>query len=338
MKTLSLPVLTTTLFLSGCNSEGPDRLQLNLANPHTPNSITALSDTHFAELLNTRVGEQLTVTNHFGGALGYESRDHFEAVETGALRIASSNLDKLVGFAPIFQLQSLPFLAPDIQESLTLYQTARPYYETAFRDVGQTLLYASPWTPIGIWAKRRLEDPSDLSGLKIRTFDINGTQTMEAAGAIPVQLPWGDVIPALSTNMIEAVLTSNESGVAARFWEHMHYFHELGYTVGLSIVHMNRQTLDDLPADLQSMIYRTAAEVEADAWTRAEKKTATNNSILKEHGVSIVTNTKYISDHLIQAGLPMLNEWKTAMGEKTAISILADYNTRLSTENFDKSR
>jgi len=338
MKKLSLPVLATTLFLSGCNSADSDHLQLNLANPHAPNSITALSDTHFAALLNTRIGNQLTVTNHFGGALGYESRDHFEAVETGALKIASSNLDKLVGFAPIFQLQSLPFLAPSIQKSLTLYQTARPYYETAFQDVGQTLLYASPWTPIGIWAKRRLEDPTDLSGLKIRTFDINGSETMKAAGAIPVQLPWGDVIPALSTNMIEAVLTSNESGVAARFWEHMYYFHELGYAVGLSVVHMNRQTLDDLPADLQSMIYRTAAEVEADAWIRAEKKMAMNNSILREHGVSIVTDTKHLSDHLIQAGLPMLNEWKTAMGEKTAISILANYNARLSTENSNKSR
>ena len=338
MKKLSLPVLATTLFLSGCNSSDSNRLQLNLANPHAPNSLTAISDTHFAELLNTRGSKQLTVINHFGGALGYESRDHFEAVETGALKIASSNLDKLVGFAPIFQLQSLPFLAPGIEESLTLYQTARPYYESAFQDVGQTLLYSSPWTPIGIWSKRRLENPNDLSGLKIRTFDINGSETMKAAGAIPVQLPWGDVIPALSTNMIEAVLTSNESGVAARFWEHMHYFHELGYAVGLSVVHMNRQTLDDLPADLQSMIYRTAAEVEANAWIRAEKKMAMNNSILKEHGVSIVTNTKHISDHLIQAGLPMLNEWKTAMGEKTAISILANYNASLSTKKSDKSR
>lgn len=338
MKKLSLPVLATTLFLSGCNSADSNRLQLNLANPHAPNSLTAISDTHFAELLNTRGSKQLTVINHFGGALGYESRDHFEAVETGALKIASSNLDKLVGFAPIFQLQSLPFLAPGIEESLTLYQTARPYYESAFQDVGQTLLYSSPWTPIGIWSKRRLENPKDLSGLKIRTFDINGSETMKAAGAIPVQLPWGDVIPALSTNMIEAVLTSNESGVAARFWEHMHYFHELGYAVGLSVVHMNRQTLDDLPADLQSMIYRTAAEVEANAWIRAEKKMAMNNSILKEHGVSIVTNTKHISNHLIQAGLPMLNEWKTAMGEKTAISILANYNASLSTKKSDKSR
>ena len=232
-------------------------------------AISVLADAHFARLLSERSGGRIRMATHFGGALGYESRDHFEAVETGALDLASSPLDKLVGFAPIFQLQSLPFLTPGQREARALYEVARPYYEAAFREVGQTLLYASPLTPIGIWAKRRLEHPAQLAGLKIRTFDRNGAATLKTAGAAPVQLAWSDVVPALSTNLIEAVLTSDEGGVAGKFWEHMEYFHDLGYGVGVSVVHMNSRVLDGLPADLQAIVRETAAEVETAAWERA---------------------------------------------------------------------
>ncbi len=325
-------LLLGSLLLSGCAAPEPGDVRLDLASADGATAFPSLADAHFARLVGERTTGRITITTHFGGALGYESRDHFEAVETGALELASTQLDKLVGFAPIFQLQSLPFLAAGPREAGALFEVARPYYEAAFRDVGQTLLYASPWTPIGIWAKRRLDDPPDLAGLKIRTFDINGTHTLRAAGAAPIQLPWGDVVPALSTNMIEAVLTSDESGVAGRFWEHMDYFHDLGYSVGVNVVHVNRRVLDGLPADLQPIVRAAAAEVEAAAWARATARGAQNRSALEAHGVSVLTDVPRLADHLVRAGSPMLADWKATMGEETAAAILAAYSARLATE------
>ena len=320
---LAIPLLV------GCSSAPPGRYRLDLANADPATAIPALADAHFARLLNERSGGRIRIATHFGGALGYESRDHFEAVETGALDLASSPLDKLVGLAPIFQLQSLPFLTPGHREARALYEVARPHYEAAFREVGQTLLYAGPWTPIGIWAKRRLEHPAQLAGLKIRTFDRNGAATLKTAGAAPVQLAWSDVVPALSTNLIEAVLTSDESGVAGKFWEHMEYFHDLGYGVGVSVVHINSRVLDGLPADLQAIVRETAAEVETAAWERARVRVAHNRSVLEKHGISVISDVPQLADRLMRAGSPLLDEWRAAMGEEPAAAILAAYHARL---------
>ena len=321
--------VAAVLLLLGCSSTPPGRYRLDLANAHPASAISVLADAHFARLLSERSGGRIRMATHFGGALGYESRDHFEAVETGALDLASSPLDKLVGFAPIFQLQSLPFLTPGQREARALYEVARPYYEAAFREVGQTLLYASPLTPIGIWAKRRLEHPAQLAGLKIRTFDRNGAATLKTAGAAPVQLAWSDVVPALSTNLIEAVLTSDEGGVAGKFWEHMEYFHDLGYGVGVSVVHMNSRVLDGLPADLQAIVRETAAEVETAAWERARLRVVHNRSVLEKHGVSVITEVGQLVDRLMRAGSPLLDEWRAAMGEEPAEAILAAFHARL---------
>ena len=137
------------------------------------------------------------------------------------------------------------------------------------------------------------------------------------------------VVPALSTNLIEAVLTSDESGVAGKFWEHLEYFHALGYGVGVSVVHMNSRVLDGLPADLQAIVRETAAEVETAAWERARVRVARNRSILEKHGVSVITDVPRLVDRLMRAGSPSLDEWREAMGEEPAAAILADYHARL---------
>ncbi len=321
--------LVAAVLLTGCVSPKPGHHWLDMASAESATALPSLADTHFAELVGKRSGGRIAITTHFGGALGFESRDHFEAVETGALDLATDPLDKLIGFTPIFQIQSLPFLTPGQREARALYEVARPHYEAAFRDVGQTLLYGSPWPPTGIWAARRLESPAELAGLKIRTFDATSAKTLRAAGAAPIQLPWSEVVPALNTNMIEAVLTSDEGGIVGKLWEHLVYFHDLSYGVGVSVAHMNRRVLGGMPADLQAIVREAATEVEAGAWARTEARVVRNRAVMEEHGVTVIADVPGVVDHLRRAGSPLVAEWKAAMGEDVAAAIFAAYQTQV---------
>ena len=88
-----------------------DTINWDMPNEYGATSIPAAADRLFAERVNMKSGGMLVITNHFGGSLGYKSRDHWSAVEDGAVPIASTYTGVFAGIDPIFQLQSLPFVA-----------------------------------------------------------------------------------------------------------------------------------------------------------------------------------------------------------------------------------
>lgn len=305
-----------------------DVVRLDLANENPASSLPAQSELRFIQLVEEKTDGSVIITPHFGGALGYDSRGQFTAVRDGAVGLASSPFDKYVGLAPIFALQSLPFLTPTIDQTQTLFEVARPYYEEAFNKANQTLLLGEPWTPQGIWAKSPIESVEDLKSLKIRSYDATGTRTLARAGAAPVQLASSDVVPGLSTNMIVGVLTSDESGVNGRYWEHgVNYFNFLGYTMGISAVTMNLDVFNSLTEEQQTAIRAAAAQAEEEAWQTARSRVDHNKAIMAENDAVYVDNVpQEVIDHLKEAGSPELDAWKEAMGP-AADEILAEFES-----------
>jgi TRAP-type C4-dicarboxylate transport system substrate-binding protein len=307
-------------------------IELNLANPNPATSLSGETDQMFVDLVKKKTNGAVNITAHFGGALGYKGRDQYTAAEDGAIAFASTPFDKIVGLAPIYALQSLPFLTPTVNETKTMFDVAKPYYEKAFNGANQTLLYGAPWTPQGIWARKPIRSIADLKGLKMRTYDVTGLKTFIAAGAAPVQLSWTDVVPGLSTNTIEAVLTSDESGVNGKFWEYgVKYFNFLGYSMGISAVTMNQDRYKSLSADQQKAIRDAAVESEIWAWDKAKTRVASNKAIMLKNKAEYITDVPAeVIDHLKKAGAPLLKEWKAKMGPE-ADRILASFKKKMGT-------
>jgi TRAP-type transport system periplasmic protein len=303
--------------------------KLNLANVSGANSLPAMADQIFAKAVAEKSGGRIEVVTHPGGALGYKERDQYTAVEDGAVEIANTPFDKLVGLAPIFELQSLPFLTPTIPETKTMLDVAKPWYEKAFNNANQTLLFGAPYTPQGIWARKLIKGPEDLKGLKVRTYDVTSTRTFQAAGAQPIQLSWADVPSSLSTNVVEAVLTSDESGVSARFWDQgVKYFNFLGYTMGIGAVTMNLKKFNALPPDLQKAVRDAAAQAEKQAWEMATSRVGENKKTMVQNGAVFVEDVPaVVIDHLKKAGAPRLDDWRSKQGPD-ADKILAEFKAK----------
>ena len=209
----------------------------DMPNEYQEASLPGQADKDFGRLVGEYSKGRIKVVHHFGGALGYKSRDHFAAVEDGAVPLASTYAGTFIGMDPIWMYQSVPFLATKSSETRASVNTARPWINRAMGKGGQFMLMAEPWTPVGIWANKPITSIAALKSLKIRTYDANSTEAMRAAGASPVQLSWADVIPALATATIDSVITSDEGGVSAKFWEHLSHFINLNFTMGTNTVH-----------------------------------------------------------------------------------------------------
>ena len=306
--------------------QAADTINWDMPNEYGATSIPAEADRLFAERVKEKSGGELIITNHFGGSLGYKSRDHWSAVEDGAVPIASTYTGVFAGIDPIFQLQSLPFVATNPEESKALLDAMRPWLEEAFAKGGQKYLLGAPWTPVGIWAKKQITDAEGLKNLKIRSYDKTGTLTLKNAGAAAIQLSWADVVPALSTGTIEAVLTSDEGGLSAKFYEYMDHFHHVGFTMGTNMIHMSQAAFDDLSPELRQAVLDAAAEVEAEAWANINDRIALNVKRLEENGVTSVTDVPAaFIRHLRDSGDPVTAEWRERFGEEEAAKIFERY-------------
>lgn len=289
--------------------------KFDMANEYPPNSIHGENDSYFSKVLKEKSGGRIEITHHFGASLGYKSKDQFDAVTDGALPIADTYVGPLRGIAPIFLLSSLPFMAKTIDEAKMLWTVSKPYYEKVLNKSNQILLFASPWPPSGLWAKKAVRTEADLKNLKMRTYDPNGTITFKNIGAAPIQLSWSDVVPQLGTGGIEAVLTSAEGGVSSKFWDLLSHFNELNYSSPLNMVHMNADVFNDLPADLQKAVMDAANETNEFAWEAAKGRVNKNYASMKSHGMTIVTDvTVDLLNALAEAGKPAVDEWLEKMG------------------------
>ena len=310
-------VAAISLAITGSALHAAD-VTLNLSNEYSATSIHGVGDARFASLVAEKTGGSVEVIVHYGGALGYKSADHFDAVGEGALDIADTYGGALGGIDPLFLITSLPFFVTTVDEAETLYKVAEAEFKAVFEANNQILLYASPWPPSGIWARDAVNSADALSGLKIRTYDKNGTTALNELNAAAVRLSWADVVPSISTGAIDAVLTSAEGGVSGSFWEHFDTFTEIyNYAIPLNFVHISKDVFDGLNADQQAAVLEAAAETRDQNWAAIPDRLATTYSQLAENKVSVVTSDDDAYRGALQAaGKAALKDWLDTTGAR----------------------
>jgi TRAP-type C4-dicarboxylate transport system substrate-binding protein len=303
--------------------------KFDMANEYAMTSIHGENDTYFIKTLEKLSKGRIQITHHPGASLGYKSKDQFDAVSDGALPIADTYVGPLRGIHPIFLLSSLPFMAKTIDDAKVLWTVSIPYYQKVLKESNQILLYASPWPPSGLWAKKPVRSLGDLKNLKMRTYDPNGTITFKNAGAAPIQLSWSDVVPQLGTGGIDAVLTSAEGGVSSKFWDLLSHFTEINYSSPLNMIHMNADAFNSLPKDLQQAVMKAAEMANDHAWKAAYGRVQQNYKDMKANGMTIVTDAPAgFLDQLAKSGQPAVDAWLKKMGGEGQ-KILKEYRKQL---------
>ena len=282
----------------------------------------------FADAVAAGTGGQLAPKPSFDAALGLKSADMIKAVQSGRVAAADAFAGALGNDHPIFLLSSLPFLATTIAEARQLYDTAKPAYEKTLAGFGQKLLFSTPWPASGIWAKKAITTPADLSALAIRTYDATSTAVMKASGAAPLQLSFADAMPKIRDGSVNAVLSSGDGGAGRRLWEFLPHFTEISYAMPLSLVTVNRGAFDALPAEHRAAVERAAATTEQHQWKLIETRLAENYARMRANGVAIATEVDpALRAVLAKAAQGAVDEWAQRTGSEGA-AILTEFRKR----------
>jgi TRAP-type C4-dicarboxylate transport system substrate-binding protein len=299
--TAALPAIAETTF--------------NLANEYQDTTFAAVADKFFIERVAELTEGSVKIDYYPGGSLGFKSVDHYDSVGDGAIDIADTYIGQLSGINPVFSLPSMPFLATTKDKALALEATLRPHYDTVFGDANQMYLFSTPWPPSGIWTGEPLDAPASLEGMKIRVADVTSMQTFKEAGANPLQISWADVVPQLSANAIDAVISSAEGGTNIKLGEFLPYYTAVDYVIPVNVVHMNLDAYSSLTEAEQDAVMRAAADTSEFIWDKLEERLSKTYEDLAalEVNVQREPNSELMAT-LENASAGALDEWLEKMG------------------------
>src|ERR1700675_570708 len=126
-------------------------------NPHTVNLMD------FAKDVSDLTGGKLQITVHAAASL-FKAPEIKRAVQTGQAQMGEVLLSIHENDDPVFGIDVVPFLATSYPEARKLWLASKPAVEKKLAAQGIMLLFAVPWGPQGIYAKKDINTLEDMKG------------------------------------------------------------------------------------------------------------------------------------------------------------------------------
>src|SRR5712691_5618974 len=215
---------------------------------------------------------------------------------------------------PMFGVDVVPFLAASYGEARKLWAASRPAIERKFAAQGLMVLFAVPWPPQGIYAKREINTIADMRGLSWRVYNAGTERIAQIVGAYPVTIQAADLRQALATGLINALMTSGATGYDSKVWESMVYFYDTQAWIPKNVTFVNKAAFDQLDRPTQEALLKVAAAAEARGWWRSQDKTKWFLERLAANGMKVVPPSQALKAGLQQIGERLTGEWLAKSG------------------------
>jgi TRAP-type transport system periplasmic protein len=245
------------------------------------------------------------------------------AVQSGRVPIGEFILSSASEEAPIFGLDSIPFLATSYSEIKRLNDISRPLLEKTLEAQGMRLLFASPWPPQGLYANKPVKTLQDLRGTRMRTYNAATQSIALALGAHPVTIQLSDLRAALENGEIDNFLTSSASGVESQLHQKMRYFYDVSAWAPRNAVVVNQKFFDALEPDVREALLQQAAAAELRGWRLSQQRDGEYIRELATKGMKIDTISEGLKKELRAIGERMTQEWVLQTGEEGRLIIEA---------------
>ena len=222
-----------------------------------------------AEHITTMSGGRLTVEAFPGGAI-VPASEELDGVHQGVLNRGSAcpmyNVGKFTP-APLFDMVSGGMTALQ----MTLWHTRGNGDELAEKLwAPMNVKYIGPqgFLPPEVWCQstKRIDDPDDLSGLKMRCAG-DGGEILASMGVASVYFPGGEVYESAQRGVIDAFeYASPFLNWGMGFHEVTEYLYQSPSRAPTDVAHVwvNQDDWNDLPTDLQAIVYDAVAVVGLD--------------------------------------------------------------------------
>jgi TRAP-type C4-dicarboxylate transport system substrate-binding protein len=319
MNTLSRTLLLAAFAAAVATQSASAQTKWNLPaaypadNPHSENLAL------FAKDVAAATGDKLQITVHPAASL-FKAPDIKRAVQTGQAQIGEVLISLHENEDPIFGVDVVPFLATSFAESRKLWLASKPAIEKKLASQGLMLLFAVPWAPQGIYAKKELNSIDDMKGLKWRAYNVGTSRIGELVGAQSVTVQAAELAQALATGVVNSFMTSAATGYDSKAWESMAYFYDTQAWIPKNMTMVNKAAFDALDKPTQDALLKAAATAETRGWKMWEDKSGWYLDQLKSHGMKVLPPSDTLKTGLKKVGDQLTADWlKKAGAEGEAV-------------------
>src|SRR5262247_2811514 len=276
-------------------------------NPHSENLAL------FAKDVAAATDNKLQITVHAGASL-FKAPEIKRAVQTGQAQIGEVLLSLHENEDPIYGIDVIPFLATSYPESMKLWQVSKSAIEKRLASQGLMLLFAVPWAPQGIYAKKDINSVDDMKGLKWRAYNVGTARIGELVGAQVVTVQAAELPQALATGVVNSFITSAATGYDSKAWESMTHFYDTQAWVPKNVTFVNKAAFDSLDKPTQEAILKAAAVAEERGWKLAEEKAKWYLEQLTANKMQVLPPPPALKTGLEKIGDQLTADWSKKAG------------------------
>jgi TRAP-type C4-dicarboxylate transport system substrate-binding protein len=304
---------------AGCTAAGlgPAAAQARwqMATPYPDGNFHTRNNRQFIEAVQQATGGKVQVQLHSNAAL-LKMPEIKRGVQTGQVQIGEILISAYGNEDPFFEVDGIPQLVTTYEEAKRLAELSRPHIEARLNRQGITLLYMVPWPPSGFYTNAPLDSLEGLRGTRFRTYNVQTNRFAALIGATATLVQQAEIPQAFATGVVNAMVTSAQTGVDTQAWDFVKYFTPIGFTFTKNAVFASRRALDAQPADQRDAIRRAAAEAEARGWEASAEARREQERILGERGMTVQQPSAELLAGMARVGAQMTEEWVVKAGEE----------------------
>jgi TRAP-type C4-dicarboxylate transport system substrate-binding protein len=285
----------------------------NLPAAYPPDNFHTENLNAFAKDVADATGGKLQITVH-GNASLFKAPEIKRAVQTGQAQAGEVLMSLHENEDPVYGLDVVPFLATSFDQAKKLWDVQKPAVEKKLSSQGLMLLFAVPWPPQGIFAKKDINTVDDLKGVKWRSYNPGTARIAELVGAQPVTVQAADLPQALATGVVNTFMTSGATGYDSKVWESLSHFYDTQAWIPKNLTFVNKAAFDALDKPTQEAILKAAKTAEERGWKTAQEKTKWYVDQMTAKGMKVQPPSAELKTGLQKVGEQLTQDWLKKAG------------------------
>jgi len=254
-------------------SANPIRLQV-VGGLAGVNQFTRLEEPFWRQRLPQITGGRLIAEISPFDRSGIRGQETLRLLRLGVTPFSTALLGLVASEEPELSALELPGVSPDVATLRQVISTQRPWLEEMLRERHETELLAVYVYPAQVFfCARPFGGLLDLRGRRIRTSSAAQSEWVSALGAVPVVIPFAEIVPAIRANVVECAITGTLSGWQIGLNEVTTHIHAMSLTWGVSLFGANLTAWRNLPADLRDLLRRELSVLEHRIWDASDAET-----------------------------------------------------------------